>query len=40
MLTQEKGERWGKGERKQLFEQDGIRKKRRKKDKKMWQKDK
>ena len=30
MLTQEKGERGGKGERKQLFEQDGIRKKKKK----------
>ena len=38
MLTQETGERGRKGERKQLFEQDGIRKK-RKTDKKMWQKD-
>ena len=41
MLSQETGERGTKGEGKQLFEQDGIRKKKekRKNDKKMWQKD-
>ena len=39
MLTQETGERGRKRERKTTFEQDGLRKK-RKIDKKMWQKDK